>query len=68
MCEFCEKIWDSVSEYKKNFSYNYEERDAIVMYSGRPGLYVSCDDYYYSRVVMDVNYCPKCGRKLIEEE
>ena len=68
MCEFCEKIWSSVSEYKENFSYSWEEGDAIVMYHGQPGLYVSCDDYYYSRVVMGINYCPRCGRELIEDD
>lgn len=63
-CDFCSKIWDSQSEYKKQFEHPYEETNAIVMESGRPYLYVSIGDSYYSDTYIKLNYCPKCGRKL----
>ena len=29
-----------------------------------PGLYIPCDDWYYSKIVMYVNFCPVCGRQV----
>lgn len=65
-CELCKKIWSSQEEYCKQFAHHhYDETYALVMEDGKPYLYVPCEDWYYSDVVMQVNYCPKCGRKLI---
>lgn len=63
-CEFCSKIWDNVKEYKESFEFEDEEREAIVMNGHRPGLYIPCDDWYYSKIVMNVNFCPVCGRQV----
>lgn len=64
-CELCKKIWSSQEEYQRQFRYHYDETYALVMEDGEPYLYVPCEDWYYSDIVMQVNYCPKCGRKLI---
>lgn len=64
-CELCKKIWSSQEEYCKQFVYHYDETYALVMEDEKPYLYVPCEDWYYSDIVMQVNYCPKCGRKLI---
>lgn len=63
-CDFCSKIWDNVKEYKESFEFEHEEREAIVMNSRGPGLYIPCDDWYYSKIVMNVNFCPVCGRQV----
>lgn len=63
-CEFCSKIWDNVKEYKESFEFEHEEREAIVMDGRGPGLYIPCDDWYYSKIVMNVNFCPVCGRQV----
>lgn len=38
--------------------------EAIVMNGHGPGLYIPCDDWYYSKIVMNINFCPKCGRQV----
>ena len=53
-----------MKEYKESFEFEYEERIAIVTDSDGPGLYVPCDDWYYSAIVMHINFCPKCGRQV----
>lgn len=63
-CEFCSKIQDNVKEYKESFEFEHEEREAIVMNGHGPGLYIPCDDWYYSKIVMYVNFCPVCGRQV----
>ena len=64
-CELCKKIWSSREEYCKQFAYHCDETCALVIEYGYPHLYVPCEDWYYSDIVMQFNYCPKCGRKLI---
>ena len=63
-CEFCSKIWNNVKEYKESFEFEHEEREAIVMDGRGPGLYIPCDDWYYSKIVMNGNFCPVCGRQV----
>ena len=63
-CDFCSKIQDNVKEYKESFEFEHEEREAIVMDGRGPGLYIPCDDWYYSKIVMNVNFCPVCGRQV----
>lgn len=63
-CDFCSKIWDNVKEYKESFEFEHEEREAIVMNGHRFGLYIPCDDPWYSRIIMDLNFCPVCGRQV----
>lgn len=65
-CNFCETIWLSEDHYRTKFSNHWDERKAIVIEDGEPYLYIPCDDPYYSGTVMQINYCPKCGRKLVQ--
>ena len=67
-CEFCKKIWNSKEEYKNQFESTWEEDNAIVMENGKPSLYVPCDDWYYAKTVMQINYCPNCGAKLANKK
>ena len=64
-CDFCNKIWRCVDDYKKQFEYEWDEENAIVIYRNEPWLYVPCEDYYYSGCVIQLKYCPKCGRNLM---
>lgn len=68
-CEFCKKIWNSKDEYTEQFEYPYDEDVAIVLDEddNKPSLYIPIGDYYYSDTYLQINYCPKCGRKLTEE-
>ena len=72
-CDFCKKIWNSVKEYKEDckerfkdmeYKSEYYEEDVIVMFNGKPWLYITCEDYYYNDINRQINYCPICGRKL----
>ena len=63
-CDFCSKIWNNVKEYKESFEFEHDEREAIVMDVHGPGLYIPCDDWYYSKIVMNINFCPNCGRQV----
>lgn len=64
-CELCKKIWNTKKEYTKQFQNKWDENIAIVKDNDDEiGLYVPCEDWYYSDVVMNINYCPICGRKL----
>ena len=68
-CELCKKIWDSIDAYQGNFMHDWDEKIGIVTQWDKPWLYVPCEgDWYYSDAVMQINYCPQCGRKLIEDE
>lgn len=63
-CELCKKIWNSKEEYQKQFQHRLEEVSIVKNYDGKIGLYVPCNGWYYSGVVIDINHCPICGRKL----
>jgi hypothetical protein len=66
-CEFCKKIWNSEKEYRNQFKRDWEERVAIVLdEDDEPALYIPVQDDYYSTTYLQINYCPKCGRKLIK--
>ena len=68
-CDFCKKIWSSKEEYIKQFAYPYDENVAIALEErcGKPSLYVPIEDWYYSGIYLQINYCSKCGRKLTED-
>lgn len=75
-CDFCKKIWNSVKEYKEDYKERfkdmkyeseYYEEDAIVIFNGKPYLYITCEDHYYNDINRQINYCPICGRKLTEK-
>jgi hypothetical protein len=65
-CPLCDVIWSSAMAYENQ----YFDKVAIVMNYDEPWLYVpsvSGDDPWHSKTVMRVKFCPKCGRKLVEE-
>ena len=63
-CSLCSTIWSSKEEYQKQFEWHHDEGCAIVMEDEEPCLYVPCEDWFYSDTIMEINYCPKCGRKI----
>lgn len=64
-CPLCDKIWSSKEVYE--YETDWCERIAIVIEDGKPWLYVPCEDVYYSDTKLQINFCPKCGRRLVEE-
>lgn len=66
MCDFCDKIWDSLETYKDGKCYHWDESDIIYRNGNSTYLYLPCDDYCYNRS-MRINYCPMCGRELEED-
>lgn len=62
MCDFCDNIKD-VEQYKEHPFY---ERDNTIVQTKEKtfGLWIECDDYFYSRIAMYINYCPMCGTNL----
>ena len=47
----------------------WDRETSIVKYKGiqdsnKYGLWIECEDSYYSSIEMDIYYCPICGRKL----
>ena len=69
-CDFCKKIWNSKEEYATQFTHPYDENVAIVLdkwYGDKPSLYVPIEDWFYSDTYLQIDYCPKCGRKLTRD-
>lgn len=65
-CYFCNNI-KNLDEMKKLAPWDRD--DAIVKdSSGRISLWIECDDSYYSRPIMDISFCPKCGKYLYDTE
>ncbi len=65
-CYFCNNI-KNLDEMRKLAPWDRE--DAIVKdSSGRISLWVECDDSYYSRCIMDISFCPICGKYLYDTE
>lgn len=62
MCNFCNNI-KKIEQYEE--MYSWDRKDAIVQKKNKAfGLWIECEDSYYSGVTMEINYCPICGRKL----
>lgn len=62
-CPLCDTIWSSKETYE--YEMDWPEKIAIVMEDEKPWLYVPCEDCYYSDTKLQINFCPKCGRKLV---
>ena len=66
MCDFCDEIYD---EFKLNTThpmnregfYNCITYDKI---NNNFCLWHECVDDYYTGNIMEIKYCPVCGRKL----
>lgn len=66
MCDFCDNIKDS--KWIKETS-PYDRYNCIVQTEEKTfGLWVECEDYYYSGIAMQINFCPKCGFNLIQAD
>ena len=67
-CRFCNKEYDlEEAEKWKNDSWNWElDTPHTICVKDKEGyaLWSKCDDYYYTGHVMNINYCPICGRNL----
>lgn len=64
-CEFCNKIYDT---QELNETY-YRDREFMnyITYNRDDDTYNiwhECDDDCYSGEVLEINFCPKCGRKI----
>jgi len=67
MCDFCKEIKDFM-KYGAADVNPYERKNCIVKDSeNNKGLWIECDDYYYSGWALDINFCPKCGKKLNDD-
>ena len=65
MCNFCNNI-KKIEQYEETDS--WDRHNTIVQKKNNSfGLWIECEDYYYSGVAMEINYCPVCGRKLNAE-
>ena len=66
-CELCKNILN----YDDYMNVDSWDRIDCILYDSKYNKYVfwvECDDWYYSRPVLDLKYCPECGRKLIKSE
>ena len=65
MCNFCDNIKDE-KWYEEHDPYT--RYDTIVQTGEKTfGLWIECEDYYYSGVAMAINFCPMCGADLAQE-
>ena len=66
VCNFCDKVYD---ESELN-SLHPMDRDGFlncVTYDKEDDtfcLWHECEDDYYTGNIMEINYCPRCGRRL----
>lgn len=62
MCNLCNNI-KKIEQYEEIDS--WDRYNTIVQKKNKTfGLWIECEDFYYSGVAMEINYCPICGRKL----
>ena len=67
-CKLCSQVWPSKEAYVNTIGDHWEEECSIVIDDDKPWLYVPVEmDFYYSDTYLQIDYCPKCGRKLTEE-
>ena len=64
-CEFCNKIYDAF-ELKQQYWADREVCDCITYDEAFKAyhLWHECVDDYYTGNIIEINYCPVCGRKL----
>ena len=62
MCNCCDNI-KNIEEYRKIDT--WDRKNAIVKKSnGVYSLWIECDDIFYSGAVINIAFCPVCGREL----
>ena len=65
MCDFCNNI---ISEKEYRSLDTWDRNNAIIKINSYDyGLWIECDDYFYSGTKLWIKYCPMCGRKLNEK-
>lgn len=65
-CDFCDEVYD---ELKLNTTHpmNREGFCNCITYDKINDIFCiwhECDDDYYTGNIMEIKYCPKCGRRL----
>ena len=65
MCNFCDNIKDK-EWYQEHNSW---DRDNAIVQTGEKtfGLWIECEDCFYSGVAMKINFCPMCGADLTQK-
>ena len=66
MCKLCNEIFtiDEAKEWLKNHLYDEVSKEYILVdYVNSMGMIVIIEDQV---AVIDVKFCPECGRKLVE--
>ena len=65
MCNLCNNI-KKIELYEEIDTWDRD--NAIVQKKNKAfGLWIECDDCFYSGVAMEINYCPICGANLAQE-
>ena len=63
-CWFCNKIYDTKELYEMD---SWDREVCCITYNKNDNTYniwSECDDYYYSGEILEINFCPICGRKI----
>ena len=72
-CYFCEKIYDTKTlknmsqEDRKKLCQKEWELYCVITHNTEDdtfNIWSECDDDYYSGEVLEINFCPECGRKI----
>lgn len=70
MCEFCKNIYTTTEamEWKHSWwNWNYKQPYTIIVEDNDSfALWNQIEDNFYTSRVMEIKYCPVCGRQLIE--
>ena len=64
-CDLCEEIYNE--EELRNMHWSDREYSNYITHNKEYDsyhLWHECDDSYYSGIIMEIKYCPVCGRKL----
>lgn len=73
MCNFCETKQEEYKDYQKWIAANPYDGDEQVDYEGlnfifyQDKLDIGCQfdgGYIGDRIILEINYCPMCGRKV----
>lgn len=64
-CDFCKEIYDyDELMYKNRWDRNISLCITFDKEDNTYNLWAECEDDYYTDNITEINYCPKCGRKL----
>ena len=72
-CYFCEKIYDTKTlenmsqEDRKKLCQKGRELYCVITHNTEDdtfNIWSECDDDCYSGEVLEINFCPECGRKI----